>query len=87
MYNDGGRDAWKAGHRMNGDLLGFKFGVWEGGHRVPFIVRWPGRVKAGSRSKQLLRSVDLVATMAAVFDRKLKAEEAVDSFNTPDAFV
>jgi hypothetical protein len=39
MFNVGGQDSWKDGHRMNSDLLGFKFGAWEGGHRVPFIAR------------------------------------------------
>ena len=47
MLNQGGQDAWKAGHRLNGDLLGFKFDAWEGGHRVPFIARWPGKIEAG----------------------------------------
>ena len=45
MFNFGGQAAFKAGHRQNGDLLGFKFGVWEGGHRVPLIVRWPSKVQ------------------------------------------
>lgn len=87
MYNEGGKDAWKAGHRMNGPLLGFKFGVWEGGHRVPFIVRWPGHVKAGSKSGQLLCGVDITATMAALLGRKLEADDAVDSFNMLEALV
>ncbi len=38
MLNLGGQDAWTAGHRLNGDLLGFKFDAWEGGHRVPFLI-------------------------------------------------
>ena len=54
MLNQGGQDAWKAGHRLNGDLLGFKFDAWEGGHRVPFIARWPGKIEAGSVSDQLI---------------------------------
>ena len=36
------------------DLLGFKFGAWEGGHRVPFIARWPGRIDPGTTSDQLI---------------------------------
>ena len=38
MLNGGGKTAWQAGHRLNGELLGFKFGAWEGGHRVPSIA-------------------------------------------------
>lgn len=80
MFNVGGQDAWKAGHRLNGDLLGFKFGAWEGGHRVPFIARWPGKIPAGSVSDQLISNVDLLATMAALTDQSLSEQEGPDSF-------
>ena len=63
MLNLGGRDAWDAGHKINGNLLGFKFGAWEGGHRIPFIIRWPNQIKAGSQSNQLLSQIDLFATI------------------------
>jgi|TARA_B110000495_G_C23036304_1_gene619047 arylsulfatase A len=81
MFNVGGQDAWKAGHRLNGDLLGFKFGAWEGGHRVPFIARWPGKIPAGSVSDQLISNVDLLATMAALTEQPLAKDEGPDSFN------
>lgn len=81
MLNQGGQDAYAAGHKMNDGLLGFKFDAWEGGHRVPFIVRWPGKVLAGKRSNELLSNVDLLATLAALVDRPLKNTEAIDSYN------
>ncbi|VGO12370.1 Arylsulfatase [Pontiella desulfatans] len=81
MFNTTGQDAWDAGHRINGELLGFKFGVWEGGHRIPFIARWPGNIEAGSVSKQLLCNVDMVATMAALADVEIKPGQARDSVN------
>jgi arylsulfatase A-like enzyme len=81
MLNRGGQAAWKAGHRLNGDLLGFKFDAWEGGHRVPFIVRWPGKVEAGSASNSLISNVDLLATVAALLGRKLGPDEGPDSFS------
>ena len=81
MFNRGGQDAFQAGHRQNGDLLGFKFGVWEGGHRVPFIVRWPGQVPAGTTSNQLLGNVDMLATFAAVTGQKLDEAQQGDSVN------
>ncbi len=81
MFNVGGQDAWKAGHRLNHDLLGFKFGAWEGGHRVPLIARWPGKIPAGTLSDQLVSNVDFLATMAALVDRPLKDSEGPDSFN------
>lgn len=87
MFNRGGQAAFKAGHRQNGDLLGFKFGVWEGGHRVPMIVRWPGKVKAGSISNQVIGNVDMLATFAAVTGHDLDKTEKVDSVNMLPAFV
>ena len=81
MLNQGGQDAWKAGHRLNGDLLGFKFDAWEGGHRVPFIARWPGKIPAGSVSDQLICQVDLLATCAALTGGKLGDGDAPDSFD------
>ena len=79
MLNRGGQEAWTAGHRLNGDLLGFKFDAWEGGHRVPFIARWPGKIEAGSESDALVSNVDLLATVAALTGRELMQEEAEDS--------
>lgn len=81
MFNAGGQDAWKDGHRPNSDLLGFKFGAWEGGHRVPFIARWPGMIPAHTTSDQLICSVDLLSTLSALVDRTLKKTEGLDSFN------
>ena len=86
MFNVGGQDAWDKGHTLNGELLGFKFGAWEGGHRVPFTVRWPGKVKAGSSSSQLISNVDLMATLAAVSGGKIPEGQAVDSVNVLPAF-
>lgn len=87
MLNEGGQDAWRAGHRLNGILLGFKFGVWEGGHRVPFLVRWPGKIPPGSTSDQLIGNVDLLATFAAVVGDALKKDEGPDSVNVLPAFL
>jgi arylsulfatase A-like enzyme len=69
------------GHRINGPLRGQKTEVYEGGHREPFIVRWPGQVKAGSRNGQLLALTDLLATFAELVHRKLPADAGEDSFS------
>ena len=79
MFNLGGRAAAELGHKINGDLLGSKFGIWEGGHRVPFIARWPGKIEAGSVSDQLLCSIDLMASFAALTGNAL--EDPKDSIN------
>ena len=81
MLNRGGRDAIRAGHRINGDLLGFKFGIWEGGHRVPFIARWPGHVPADTQSDRLVSQIDLLATFAALTGQALTKQDAKDSLN------
>ncbi len=58
------RGALRAGHRPNGELLGQKTDAWEGGHRVPLLARWPGRVPATSERKEFFHQVDLMATFA-----------------------
>jgi arylsulfatase A-like enzyme len=60
------RGALAAGHRCNGELLGQKTDVWEGGHRVPLLARWPGHIPAGSERKALFSQVDLMATFADI---------------------
>ena len=81
MLNRGGQAAWKLGHRLNGKLLGFKFDAWEGGHRVPFLVRWPGKAPAGSVSDALVSTIDVLATVAGLTGRSLKKDEGPDSVN------
>ena len=60
--------AWQqlvaAGHQPSGPYRGHKGDIWEGGHRVPLVVRWPGRVEAGSNSDQMVCLTDLFATCA-----------------------
>ncbi|MDF7806437.1 arylsulfatase [Pontiellaceae bacterium B12219] len=87
MFNTGGQDAFAAGHRQNGDLLGFKFGVWEGGQRVPFIAKWPGHIEPGTVSGQLFSGVDMLATFAALTDQTVDAEQLADSINVLPALV
>lgn len=60
---------------------GVKRDAWEGGHRVPFIVRWPARVKAGTTSDQLACLTDVMATIAAITGAELPHDAAEDSFN------
>lgn len=66
-------------HRSSGPLRGLKRDLYEGGHRVPFIVKWPGAVKPGSVSDALISQVDLFATLAAIVGHRLDAGTAEDS--------
>ena len=60
---------------------GVKRDQWEGGHRTPFMVRWPGRVKAGTTSDQLMSLTDVMATCAGIVGAKLPNDAAEDSYN------
>ena len=74
-------DVQRFGHAAVGGLRGMKGDVWEGGHRMPFIVRWPRRVKAGTVSDQTICFTDLLATFAEVCGVKLPSSAGPDSFS------
>ena len=69
------------GHNSSGPLRGRKHDIWEGGHRVPFVIRWPGVTTPGSVSDALISQIDLMATFAAAFDYQLPTGQAEDSLN------
>lgn len=69
------------GHWSSGPLRGLKRDVWEGGHRVPFIIRWPGVVNPGMVSSETISQVDLAATFAGAIGYQLRDNEAIDSYN------
>jgi arylsulfatase A-like enzyme len=69
------------GHYPSGPLRGYKADAWEGGHRVPFIVRWPGIVEAGTVSGSLVHQTDLMATFADAMGLELRPDEGEDSFS------
>ena len=66
-------------HRSMGPLRGVKRDIWEGGHRVPTIVRWPGKVPAGEVSDALVSQIDTMATLAELIGHELPAGAAEDS--------
>jgi arylsulfatase A-like enzyme len=68
-------------HRSSGVLRGAKRDAWEGGHRVPFIASWPGRIKQGTESNQTMCHVDFIATVAAILGEKLPDNAGEDSIN------
>jgi arylsulfatase A len=72
-------DAERFGHDSAGGFRGMKGDAWEGGHRVPFIVRWPGRVAAGSTSDQTISFTDLLATLANITGTPLPDGAGPDS--------
>jgi arylsulfatase A len=75
------KDLEKDGHYSSGIYRGYKFAIYEGAFRVPYIVRWPGVVKPGGQCDRLVALHDLAATLAEVVGCKLKAEQAPDSIS------
>jgi len=70
-----------ANHRANYIWRGTKADIWEGGHRVPYFVRWPGKIKSGSRCNKTICHVDLMATCAEITSANLPENAAEDSFS------
>ena len=68
-----------AGVHLNVNWRGWKADVYEGGHRVPFIVRWPGQVKPDMRSHETIVLTDIMATCADILGTDLPADAAEDS--------
>ena len=69
------------GHYPNGRLRGIKADIWDGGHRVPFIARWPGNIPKGATSDELICLTDLIATCAAIVGNELPENAGEDSYN------
>ena len=69
------------GHYASGIYRGYKFTVYEGGLRVPFLVRWPGTVEPGSKCHGLVGLNDMAATLAELADIELEPDEAPDSIS------
>jgi len=76
------REFFKAfEHDTNYHFRGQKSDVWDGGHRVPFLARWPARVRAGSVCRDTICLTDLLATCAAIVGAALPDDAGEDSFN------
>jgi len=79
-----GRDY---GHSSNGDWRGQKADVWDGGHREPFVVRWPGVVEPGTTCDETICQTDLMATMAELAGADLPDDAGEDSYDVTPALL
>ncbi len=88
VYNDGYYDGTTVkgsqgevdrGHDGSGMYSGGKYQIFEGGTRVPFIIRWPGKIKAGAVSDALVSQIDLMASFAKLLGVNLAQDEGPDS--------
>ena len=76
----------KEGHYPNSIYRGHKADIYEGGHRVPFLVKWPKEIKKGSVSDETICLTDLMATVAEIADYDLKDNEGEDSYSLMPIF-
>ena len=81
VMDDGYEDVGNFDHKCNGVLRGFKGGLYEGGHRLPFVARWPGKIKAGTESKALITHIDMCASFAALTGVTIPEGQCRDSIN------
>lgn len=73
------RDVERFGHDSAAGFRGMKADAWEAGHRMPFIARWPGKIRPGSQSDQLISFVDVFATLAELTGAKREKGDGPDS--------
>jgi len=74
-------DIRRYGHLANLFYRGQKADIWEGGHRVPFLVRWTGRIRPNSTSDQTICLTDMLATCASLVGQKLPKDAGEDSYD------
>ncbi|MBN8734171.1 MAG: arylsulfatase [Acidobacteria bacterium] len=81
--------AVRAGLRMNGPWRGRKHSIYQGGFRVPFLARWPGKVKPGTTCAETINLADMLATTSAILGRPLPPATAAagDSVNVLPALL
>jgi arylsulfatase A-like enzyme len=79
--SDNGPRQGVYGYKSAGNLRGHKGSIWEGGHRVPFIAKWPAEIEPGAKSDQTITLADLIATATGIIGQELPAGAAEDSYD------
>lgn len=74
------------GHNSTESLRGVKRDLWEGGHRIPFIIKWQGVIEPNQVSEELISQVDLMATFADIISFETPNDAAVDSYSLRSVF-
>jgi arylsulfatase A len=87
VTSDNGAVRGENGHKSENEFRGYKAQVWEGGHRVPFIARWPGKIRPGTVSSETISLIDMLATFAALTGTPLPDDAAEDSCNVLPAIL
>ncbi len=81
------QDVEKYKHDASGIMRGMKADAWEGGHRMPFLVRWPAKIKAGTKSDEMICFTDMLKTFAALVGDTIPEGTTKDSWNVLPAFL
>jgi arylsulfatase A-like enzyme len=86
VTSDNGAVRGSNGHKSEVDYRGYKGNIWDGGHRIPFIASWPGKIKPGSVSSEVISLSDMFATFAGLVSYRLSNDEGEDSHNVLPSF-
>jgi arylsulfatase A len=95
VYDDGYKDGTTVrtstkesdrGHDGSGPYRGGKYQIYEGGTRVPFMIKWPSKIKPG-KSTALVSQIDFIASFASLVGVQLKDDQGIDSRNMMPAFL
>ena len=81
------QDKQKFKHRANYIYRGQKADIYEGGHHIPYIAKWPFKIKPDSKSNQIICTTDLLATVSGIIKKPLPAAAGEDSYNMLSAYL
>lgn len=81
VTSDNGAVKGANGHLSEWKFRGYKSNIWEGGHRVPFIVRWPGKITPGTSSDEVISLTDMFASVSSLVSHPVADNEGEDSYN------
>jgi arylsulfatase A len=87
VTSDNGAVKGAKGHLSGGKFRGYKSNIWEGGHRVPFIARWPGRIAPGTSSEEVISLTDMFASFSSLVSRPVADNEGEDSYDVLPAIL
>ena len=86
VTSDNGAMKGANGHKSNGEYRGYKANIWDGGHRIPFIARWPGKIGAGTETSEVISLTDMFATISSLVSAKVKDGSGEDSYDVLPTF-
>jgi arylsulfatase A len=84
--SDNGPRRGANGHQSAGKFRGYKANIWEGGHRVPFVARWPGKISPNTQTREVINLTDLLSTFDFLTQGNNQMVDPEDGFNVWPAF-